>query len=155
MQIEGIGQASCASGSAYDVSNNGGVSAYYPATAAVGMGKTNTDRLVAAMDSQGQDRSTYLAGIAANHSTVSNGITYQDWFLPSVQEAMLMSTALVALGRFDVAYSTKYLATSSEAFTTQYFRMYPVSLLTTTGAKDSVVPSAAQDRYRFMRRFSN
>ena len=147
--------ASCASGFAYDVSNNGGTDAYYVATAAMGMGRTNTDRLVAAEDSQGTSRSIYLAGIAKDYSTVANGVTYADWFLPSRQEAAVMVTALAAFGRLDPQYSAKYLATSSEVSTTQYARMYPFSLASTTGSKDSVVPANAGDRYRFMRRFSN
>jgi len=144
---------SCASGFAYDAYTSGGVPAYYVATAAVGMGKTNTDRLVAAMGSQGQARSTYLAGMAKDYSTVRNGITYQDWFLPSQQEAKIMLIALQMVGRLDAAYNGKYVATSSEISATQYARIYPFILSTTTGAKDSTAPSTAGDRYRFMRSF--
>jgi len=146
---------SCANGFAYDAYNNGGVSAYYVATAAIGMGKTNTNRLVAAEDSQGTSRSTYLAGRAKDYSTVANGLTYADWFLPSSQEAVVMVTALAAFGRLDPQYNGKYLATSSEVSATQYVRMYPFILATTTGAKDSATPAMAGDRHRFMRRFSN
>jgi hypothetical protein len=146
---------SCANGFAYDAYNNGGLSAYYVATAAMGMGKTNTDRLVAAEDSQGAPRSTYLAGIAKDYSTTVNGVTYADWFLPSSQEAVAMVTTLAAFGRLDPQYSGKYLATSSEISVTQYVRMYPFNLSTNTGAKDSSASATAADRYRFMRRFSN
>ncbi len=79
---------------------------------AIGSGKANTAALVKAMGNQaytsssGNSKAAYAAKVASDYRITVNGVTYNDWFLPSSDELNLMYTNLHKknLGGFSDAY---------------------------------------------------
>lgn len=79
---------------------------------AIGSGKTNTAALVKAMGNQaysssgGSDKAAYAAKVASDYTVKVDGVTYNDWFLPSSDELNLMYTNLSKknLGGFSGGY---------------------------------------------------
>ncbi len=63
----------------------------YTTTSAVGdgiyAGEMNTLLIIA---NQGATLTNYAAGLCANYSVTQNGVTYGDWYLPSIKELELM-----------------------------------------------------------------
>ena len=75
---------------------------------AIGDGIENTQRII---DELGQD-GTYAALLCANLSVEHDGVTYDDWFLPSHEELALMCQVLHQSGLGD--FADTYYWSSSE-----------------------------------------
>ena len=67
----------------YDCTNRHGSSGY-ALPCAIGSGNANTMRIISSNTET--NPTDYAALICSNYSTISNGITYDDWFLPSYNE---------------------------------------------------------------------
>ena len=85
---------------------------------AIGTGKTNTERLVAGMGAEAYTKSSgdektpyYATGLCASLVLENKAGTFDDWFLPSVEEARLLKAFLCEIGS---EYKTGDYATSSE-----------------------------------------
>lgn len=116
----------------YRTSSSGSNSTVGTGTA-IGTGKTNTEVLVKAMgettyrDSSGTVMVTYAAKECDDYSVTKDGVIYNDWFLPSLDELILMYVNLhkQGLGSFaNIGYWSSsefsYYAAWYQAFNTGY-----------------------------------
>jgi len=82
-------------------------------------GEMNTMLIIA---NQGSNSDNYAAGVCANYTVTEGGITYGDWYLPSIEELNMMyqnkgiidPTALETGGN---AFNSSYYWSSTEYFT--------------------------------------
>jgi hypothetical protein len=90
---------------------------------AVGTGRSNTAAIVSA-----QGVGTYAARVCDNLVVMYGGVTYDDWFLPSIDELLAVYDNLVfrspSLGGFDLSAKTGYYWSSSESSESPTFAWY-------------------------------
>tara|TARA_Y100000782_G_scaffold115500_1_gene159214 strand:+ start:3040 stop:4182 length:1143 start_codon:yes stop_codon:yes gene_type:complete len=130
----------------------------YGTTRAVGDGiyggESNTNLIIAAQISIGDNGSDYAASLCSDAEITENGITYGDWYLPSKEELYLIGAnyatidvTAIANGGTAIAYSPYW--TSMEVSTTN--AIYVV--ITPTGTSDATVNKAATFNVRAIRAF--
>jgi hypothetical protein len=72
----------------------------------LGAGKANTAIIIA---NQGYgDGATYAARVCNEYSVTANGVTYGDWYLPSLDEMWLMNLHASILGLSELEYWSSY-----------------------------------------------
>lgn len=79
----------------YDCTNRHGSSGY-ALPCAIGTGRTNTSLIISSNTEV--NPTDYAAKICDNYSTVYNGVTYDDWFLPSYNEMLKVYQNKNAIG---------------------------------------------------------
>ena len=62
----------------------------------LGTGKVNTDKIIASQGNTGN----YAAKLCADYSVIDNGITYNDWYLPSKNELFVLYLSNSILGGY-------------------------------------------------------
>ena len=87
---------------------------------AIGTGSSNTDAIIAA-----QGSGSYAAQLCADYSVTVDGITYDDWFLPSKDELNLLYLQHTLIGGFTDDVTTEiygdYYWSSSEYANSKYY----------------------------------
>ncbi len=73
-------------------------------------GEMNTMLIIA---NQGSDSNNYAAGICANYKVTESGITYGDWYLPSIEELNLMYQNKATIDATSVANGGSSFASDS------------------------------------------
>jgi hypothetical protein len=85
----------------------------------VGAGEKNTEDIIAALGNDDKTGS-FAAKICKDYSVTVNGITFDDWYLPSKHELNLLYHQKAIAGDFDRAYWSSTEVDSSRAWN-QYF----------------------------------
>jgi len=82
-----------------------------------GTGQTNTNAIITqAVAASNNDLSTYAAGVCDDYSVTVDSVTYDDWFLPSIDELAVMKTNLASTpeDRALYGFADSYYWSSSE-----------------------------------------
>jgi len=96
----------------------------------IGTGTQNTTDIITGCGTTG-----IPARVAFDYSVTENGVTYQDWFLPSLWELQKLYDNRTAIGGFNTGLGTSYYWTSSEVSSTNASTIYFFNGTTTTVLK--------------------
>jgi hypothetical protein len=81
--------------------NNGANTTTGALATALATGLANTNTIIV---SQGASATNYAAGLARAYTITDNGVTYNDWYLPSKDELYKIYLNKVAIGNFSATY---------------------------------------------------
>lgn len=71
----------------------------------IGAGKSNTDIIIAAPGSAFANGYVYAARVCREYSVTVGGVTYEDWYLPSLEELNLLYLQRALVGGFATGYN--------------------------------------------------